>query len=54
MHLWNEYYFLLHFSRNAEFVMTSTDPALCTNAPTTGFMGELTDNRTRCLWVKRR
>ena len=27
----------LHFNSNAEFIITSTEPALCTNAPTTGF-----------------
>ena len=30
-------HFFFHFSRKAEFVITSTDPALCTSAPTTGF-----------------
>src|SRR5699024_4039594 len=30
-------HFLFHFSRKAEQVMTSTDPALWTRAPTTGF-----------------
>ena len=30
-------YFFFHFSRKAEQVMTSTEPALCTRAPTTGF-----------------
>ena len=32
-----EHYFFLHFNKNAEFVITSTEPALCTRAPTTGF-----------------
>ena len=30
------YLFFLQFKSNAEFVITSTEPALCTNAPTTG------------------
>lgn len=32
-------YFLccFHLNKKAEFIMTTTDPALCTNAPTTGF-----------------
>ena len=29
-------FFCLHFNKNAELTMTSTEPALCTSAPTTG------------------
>ena len=32
----DHHYFFLHFSKNAEFVMTSTEPALWTSAPTVG------------------
>ena len=31
------HYFFLHFNKNAELVITSTEPALCTRAPTMGF-----------------
>ena len=34
---WTFFYFNFHFKSNAELVITNTDPALCTNAPTTGF-----------------
>lgn len=30
-------YFFLHVNKNAELVITSTEPALWTRAPTTGF-----------------
>lgn len=33
----NCHYFFLHFNKNTEFVITNTEPALWTNAPTTGF-----------------
>ena len=33
----NSHYFFFHFNKNAEFVITSTEPALCTSAPTIGF-----------------
>lgn len=31
------HYFFLHFNKNAEFVITNTEPALWTRAPTMGF-----------------
>ena len=34
---WTFFYFNFHFKSNAELVITNTDPALCTSAPTTGF-----------------
>lgn len=34
---WTFFYFNYHFKSNAELVITNTDPALCTSAPTTGF-----------------